>query len=86
MKKILILLCSLIVLATAFTGCASDKKGTSTTSDQTLTPTSSMSEKVSEEITDMSEDISEALTDASEDMKDDTTKNEDTTKTSDKND
>ena len=82
MKKILILLCSLIVLATAFTGCAGDKKDTSTTSDQTLTPTSSMSEKVSEEMTDMSEDISEALTDASEDMKDDTDKKDDTTKTS----
>ncbi len=87
MKKALILLCSIAVIAAAFTGCASDKKDATTTNDQTLTPTSSMSEKVSEKMTEMSEDVSEALTDASEDMKnDDTTKKEDTTKPSENKD
>ena len=66
MKKLLVLISSVLILSAAFTGCAMDKKGENTTNDQTLTPTSSMSEKVSEELTDASEKISEGLTDASE--------------------
>ena len=80
MKKLLILFSALAILSAAMTGCAMGNKDTSTTSDQTLTPTSSMSEKVSEEITDMSEDISEAMTDASEDMQGNSTTAQDTTK------
>ena len=80
MKKLLVLISSVLILSAAFTGCAMDKKGESTTSDQTLTPTSSMSEKVSEELTDASEKVSEALTDASEKMADDNTTTQDTTK------
>lgn len=80
MKKLLMIVCSLAIISAALTSCAMDNKNTSTTSDQTLTPTSSMSEKVSEELTDMSEDVSEALTDASEKLADDTTTMQDTTK------
>lgn len=78
MKKLLIMLCSLAIISAAFTGCAADRNDTTTTNDQTLTPTTNMSEKVSEEITDMSEDVSDALTDASDNMANDTTA--DTTK------
>lgn len=85
MKKLLILLSCVAVLSAALTGCASDKKDTTVTDDQSLASTTSMSEAVSEEITDMSEDVSEALTDASNDMAGNTTKN-DTTATSANND
>lgn len=87
MKKIAILLSALFIIGTVFTGCASDKNKTTTTGDQTLTPTTDMSQKVSEKLTDMSETVSEALTDASEKMKaDDTEKKDETTNPSDKND
>ena len=71
MKKFLILLCSLAIIGAAFTGCAADKKDTTTTDDQTLTPTTDMSQEVSEEVTDMSEKVSEAVTDISEDISED---------------
>ena len=77
MKKLFVIICTLLILASAMTGCAMNDKNTSTTSDQTLTPTSSMSEKVSEDLTDASEKISEGLTDASERISEDMT---DTTK------
>ncbi|MBQ6381787.1 MAG: hypothetical protein IJJ41_09370 [Clostridia bacterium] len=66
MKKLLVMLCAVAVIFAAFTGCSAGNKDTSTTSDQTLTPTTDMSQKVSEEMTDISEKVSEEVTDASE--------------------
>lgn len=80
MKKFLLIVCSLAIISAALTSCAMDKKDTTTTNDQTLTPTTDMSQKVSEELTDMSEDVSEALTDASEKIADNTTTMQETTK------